>query len=273
MNTMQETNIRGRISRPARRWALATVVLAVLIVPLTACERPDAGGKGSAAVRAPGEATQIDFVEQRPGIKPYNTRFVVNADYMRIDDGPGSHDFILLDRKKRKIYRVDSQERQIMVVDTKPVKVTPPFDLKLSEKELGAMKGAPTVGGRQPMRYQFSAKGELCYDVVAVPGLMDDALKAMREFRQILADDSTITLNLIPADLQNACDLARNTFAPTRHLDHGFPIEEQRKDGYRRSLQTFDLHFKPKAGLFDLPKGYKTFSIQQFRQGQVSSTG
>jgi|GEM_PF-391506 len=267
MNTM-----RGLSKRPsACRLALAGIV-AALVLPLSACEPPN-GNPADAAARAPGEATQIDFVEQRPGIKPYNTRFVVNAKYLRIDDGPGSHDFILLDRKQRKVYRVNSSERQIMVIDTKPVKVQPPFDLKLGEKDMGPMKGAPSVGGHRPVRYQFSAKGEVCYNVVAVSGLMDDALAAMREFRQVLADDSTVTLNLIPADMQDACELARNTFAPTRHLDHGFPIEEQRKGGYQRSLKNFDLHFKPKPGLFELPKGYKTFTIQQFRQGQVSSTG
>jgi len=268
MNTMRATRKRHGGLRLA-----GTGALAVLLLALAGCEQPSGDGADHGAARAPGEATQIDFVEQRPGIKPYNTRFVVNADYLRIDDGPGSHDFILLDRKKRKIYRVNSSEQQIMVVDTKPVKVQPPFDLKLGEKDMGTMKGAPSVGGHQPVRYQFTAKGEVCYDVVAVPGLMDDAVSAMREFRQILADDSTVTLNRIPADMQDACELARNTFAPTRHLDHGFPIEEQRKGGYQRELKNFDLHFKPKPGLFELPKGYKTFSIQQFRHGQAGTPG
>lgn len=246
------------------------MVLSTGVLALTA----GCGVTGPASPTAgAGEATLINFVEQRPGIAPYSTRFAVTPKFMRIDDGSDSHDFILLNRKQHKIYRVNSEERTIMIIEPDRVKVTPPFDLRLSEKDLGPMKNAPSIGGRQPIRYQFSAKGEWCYDIVAVPGLMDDALAAMREFRQILADDSTVTFNLIPADLQDACDMARSTFAPTRHLAHGFPIEERRKDGYTRSLKNFDLHFKPKASLFELPKGYRTFTIQQFREGKAEPHG
>lgn len=241
------------------------VVTVVLATGLAGCAAP-AGTERH-------EATLINFVEhQANGGGVYRTRFVVTPAFMRIDSGPGSHDFILLNRKQRKIYRVDSGDRTIMVIDTDRIKVKPPFPLELGERDLGPMKGAPTIDGRRPVHFQFSARGQLCYDVVAVPGLMKDALAAMRQFRRILADDSTVTFNLTPADLQNACDMARSTFAPTRQLEHGFPIEERRADGHTRSLENFDRHFKPKPGLFELPKGYQTFTIQQFRSGKIRPT-
>lgn len=255
----RQPNTRARALR-----LVATPVLGTLVaLMVTACATTPAGS-------AHPQATLINFVEHRGDSAPYHTRFVVTPAFMRVDSGPGSRDFILLNRKQHKIYRVDSSDRSIMIIGPKRVKVKPPFALKLSEKDLGPMKGAPMIDGRRPLHYQFSARGKLCFDVVAVPGLMNDALAAMREFRQILADESTTTFNLTPPGMQSACDMARSTFAPTRHLAPGFPIEQRRAGGHTRSLVNFNRHFKPKPGLFKLPKGYQTYTIQQFRKGAVN---
>ncbi len=249
------------------------ILLGAAVLVVSACGDVKAGVSPSPTPSAQVAATEIIFVEQEKDIPPYQTRMVATKDYLRFDDGPGSRDFILYNRKQQVIYRVNSSDHTIMSIDDHGIAIKPPFDLNLSEKDLGPMKDAPKVAGHAPIHYQFSAKGELCYDVIAVPGLMPGALSALRAFRKVLATNSTYTFNLIPAGLHNACDMARNTFAPNRHLSHGFPIQEWRKDGYSRSLRSYNLHYRASPALFRLPRDYQRYNLQDFREGKVKLGG
>lgn len=252
---------------------MKTMMFGMMMLTATACMQRNAMADTPAGVSKRDTATEIVFVEQEKDIAPYQTRVLVTAHYLRFDDGAGARDFILYDRKRHVIYRVDSSEHTIMSVSGPGLDIKPPFPLKLSEKDLGPMKGAPRIGGHTPVHYEFSANGQLCYDVIAVKGLMPDALDALREFRKVLAADSTHTFNQIPADMHNACDMARSTFAPNRHLSHGFPIQEWRKDGYSRHLKNYTLDYQVDPGLFELPKDYQHFKVQDFREGKVRLQG
>jgi hypothetical protein len=160
-----------------------------------------------------------------------------------------------------------------MSLKHKDIEVEPPFELKLEEKNLGTMKDAPTIQGLKPLHYRFSANGEACYDVVAVDGLMPDVVEAMKAFKDILASDSKVTFNNIPADLQNACDMSMDTFASGRHLKYGFPIQEWSTNGDGRTLVNYDENFTPDPALFVLPEDYERFSVEDIRGGTVSGGG
>ena len=98
--------------------------------------------------------------------------------------------------------------------------------------------------------------------------MLPDMRKAMQTFAEILAGDSAVTFNSIPADMQNACDMAGNTFSPSRHLKLGFPIQEW-KEGYSRTLLEYKEDYPIDPKLFELPKDYFQFSVQDFREGKV----
>ena len=212
---------------------------------------------------------QLLFVEFEQGVEPYQTRLIVTPEYMRFDDGEGSVDFILYDRKKNVIYSVNSGERTVMAVEPQQVEIKPPFELKLEEKNLGTMKEAPAIEGKKPIHYQFSANGEICYDVVAVKGLMPDVVAAMKGFSDILASDSAVTFSSIPADMLNACDMSMSTFAAGRHFKHGFPIQEWSARGSGRTLVDYNDDFEVEPSLFVLPEQFKHYSIQDYREGKV----
>ncbi len=212
----------------------------------------------------------LTFVEFEKNIDPYQTRVIVTPEFMRFDDGEGSRDFILFDRKQDMIYSVNSEEQTVMSLKRKHVEATPPFKLELTEQNLGNMQDAPAIDGKLPQHYQFSANGTLCYDVVAVEGLMPEVVKAMQEFSDLLASDSKLTFNNIPADMHDACDMSMSTFAAGRHLVHGFPIQEWSAKGAGRSLLDYQLDYQPDAGLFVLPPDFRHYSVQDFREGKVS---
>lgn len=213
---------------------------------------------------------RIYFVEQEPGVEPYQTRLIVTNDYMRFDDGEGSIDFVLFDRNKSIIYSTNSVEQTVMSVTTKETTdVKPPFELKQEVKNLGVMEEAPKIQDKSPLHYQFMTNGTLCYEVVVIKDLMPDVVKAMQDFQAVLARDSKLTFHMIPADMHNACDMSMSTFAAGQHLQYGFPVQEWTPAGTGRTLIDFDVNYKADKKLFDLPENYQLYSLQDYREGKV----
>lgn len=242
--------------------------LALFTVLLMGCNQQQDTTKQHTLVSKSG-VTLLNFVEHESSVKPYPTRLIVTEKFLRFDDGEGSVDFVLLDRDKDVIYNVNSSEATVMAVHKKKVKIQPPFEFELTHKQLDDLKDAPAIEGIQPRHYQFSANGEKCYQVIAVQGLMPDVVTALQEFTDLLASDSKVTFNTLPADLQKPCDIAMNTFAAGRHLAFGFPIQEWSKKGSGRALMDYQFNYKPDESLFILPADYNHFTVQEFREGKV----
>lgn len=221
-----------------------------------------------AACQQAAETHMIMFVEEEQGIDPFQTRVLVNHQYLRFDDGVASVNYLLMDRAAKKIYTVNHQEKTIMVLERKTLDIQPPFELKHTEKKIGDMKEAPQINGKQPVHYQLSTNDQVCLDVVAVEGLLPEAVKALREFNEILASDSATTIQNFPADMQEPCMLAMTTFAPNQYLQHGFPVQEW-KSGISRHLLDFKTSFDAPPETFTLPKDYFQYTVQQFREGKV----
>lgn len=226
---------------------------------------------GSVAAREPAPVLKLDFVESEAGIAPYPTRMLVSADFLRVDDGENAGSYILFDRATRQVHSVSADSRTIMTIEPRAVDIEPPFELELSTRKMGSLKDAPPIGARQPKHYRLDANGQECYHVVAVEGLMPEAVAALREFHRVLAADSAATFASRPADLHDACDMAASTFAPTRHLAFGFPIQEWDTKGYTRSLVNYDAAFVPSeaGGAFTLPADYARFTVQALREGRA----
>lgn len=218
--------------------------------------------------------TKWVFVEQENGIAPFETRMLHNSKYLRIDDGEGSSDYVLFDREARTIYSVTGATRSILIVEEREMDAEPPFKLDLKETHIEPKEAFPEVEGREPLHYRLDANGEECSHVVAVDGLMPEGVEAMRELGQVLAGDSAATFSQIPADLHDACEMAANTFAPDRHLQFGFPIQEWDESGYSRYLQDYDVAYVPEEeNLFSLPEDYARATIEDVRAGRAGGMG
>jgi hypothetical protein len=233
------------------------ILLFVAALAVTACHKSPSN-KPSMAL----------FVEQETDVDPYKTRVIATKDYLRMDEGVDGNDFVLLDRKQQQIYSVRSDNRTIMTIAVKKVDVESPIPLKISNDRVTSTKDVPQINGKTPEHYAFSVNDKVCYEAFIVKDMLPDMVKAMYEFALILAGDSTVTFNSIPADVRNACDMANNTFAPSRHLKLGFPVQEW-KPGYSRTLLEYHEDYQVDPKLFELPKDYFQFSVQDFREGKV----
>ncbi len=235
-----------------------SLAMFVAVAVLAGCHSQDTVSKPSMAL----------FAEQEANVDPYQTRIIVDKHYMRMDDGAGGKDFVLLDRKAKMIYSINSDNKTIMTIKMRPVDIKPPIKLNMESNKVDSLKNAPSIDNKKPEHYAFSVNNKVCYEAVVVKGMLPDMVAAMKTFAKILAGDSAVTFKNIPADVQNACDMAGNTFAPTRHLDIGFPIQEWKK-GYSRTLLKFNKDYKIEPKLFELPKGYYQFAVDDFRAGKV----
>lgn len=209
--------------------------------------------------------TILIFEEQEMGTEIYHTRMLVNRDFMRIDDGEGSSDFVLMDRKKETIYSVSSEEQSILVVSktAKPAKQPWPLVNKV-EKIAGSF---PPVAGKTVHRYKLMTNGKLCIDLYAAKGLMKKEIAALKQYQNILAGEHGSIIGSVPKEMQNGCDLASNVFSPNRHLQHGFPIRQEDATGKYRQLVDYKVEKNVPATLFVLPKGYSRFSSKDMRSG------
>ena len=207
-----------------------------------------------------GTATMLMFQKQEPGLPAYPSRAIVTDRYLRLDDGVAQGDFVLFDRRARTIYSVTRDDETVFVIPPRSVDIPPPVKLDMQSTRVDDGDEVPTIAGRTPQHYRLSVAGKTCYDVVAVSGLMDGVVSAMGEFRQVLAGEHAKTLPFIPADMQEPCDLAINTFAPNWLLKYGLPVQEWDKQGNRRALLNFDPAFEVQDGLFKLPEGFRRYS-------------
>ena len=75
-------------------------------------------------------ATVVHFQEKEASTDAYHTRMIVTPEYLRFDDGKGSTDFILFDRKKRIIYSTSSMDKHTLVIKWRKVSRKMPDSLK-----------------------------------------------------------------------------------------------------------------------------------------------
>ena len=218
--------------------------------------------------------TLVLFMEQEEGVEPYQTRMIVTKNFIRIDDGKGTNSFVLYDRNKNIVYSTNPDEQTIMAVHEKKLKTDqvfePPFKLNYSVNEMPEMKDAPTIDGETAKHYQLITNDKVCYDVIAIKGLMPNVVLALTEFHKHMATDSYVTFNNLPADMHDACEMTATTFKPARQFEFGFPIQEWGKRNYSRSLVDYNTRYNAEPKLFVLPEGYKYYTVTELREGKVN---
>jgi hypothetical protein len=230
---------------------LAMVVCTVMLPSLVRSEE-----SGQALV----EVIMLRFDEQESGTDMYPVRMLISDTDMRFDDGRDDGDFVLMNRKSRSLFSVNHEEQTILVVEYRAagIELPQPPELTVTEQMDDA---APRIMGRKTVSRDYLADGELCLQVVAVPGLLEAAVDAMREYAGVLAERQKNTLESVPDFMRTPCFFARYIHAPAQYLENGLPIQERDATGYRRTLVDFDESRRVSRTVFSLPTGYDRFSL------------
>jgi hypothetical protein len=223
-----------------------------------------AADKAGGETAGPGPATVLWFDEREPGVEPYRTRMIVVRDFVRMDDGADTDDFVLFDRRTGTIHSVSHEDRTVLEVPAREVQREPPYELELTEFRQ-PQEDAPKIAGRTPEHLVFNVNGQTCYEVVAVPDLLEDAVVALRQYHRSLAGEQAQTLDWTPPEMQTPCMLANVVFHPARHLAYGFPIQEWDYRGYVRALSDYREGVTVEADLFRLPEDYRRYRLEDIR--------
>ena len=206
-------------------------------------------------------AEEVDKLVMRlfePGIEPYYSRYLVDERWLRIDEGRWSEQFILFDRREGTIYSVDHEAGSIMVVERRPLDGVSP--IPLAERVEGEPSLAYRVAGIEGEGRRVMVNGRFCQAVASLPGLLPEASKALAEYRAVLAAEHASTLDAVPPELLEGCDLALNVFHAGRHLEWGLPLEVWEARGYREQLIDVERGVTPEPGWDWVPDLYQRFS-------------
>lgn len=203
--------------------------------------------------------TLLLYQKSEPGIEPYLSRLIVTNKFMRMDEGDDNGNYLLFDRKKRHIYSITHDDGTVFEIPPRKVGLESPEVLNRTTKKLDS-GDMPDVAGKQPEHYRLSVNGEECYNVIAVSGLLENAVDAMRDFRVVLAGEHARALPFVPADMRNACEMALHTFNPEWQLEFGLPIQEWDGQGNSQSLINYKSKILFDEQLFELPEGYQHYS-------------
>lgn len=231
---------------------IAIGLLAGLLIGLSACgEKP------------PVEATVLRFTDVEPQGEPTPVRMIITPEHIRIDDGGEGRSFVLFSRRDRVIYNVSATDQMVLVIPPSATPAKPPVRLVHDVKE--ATESLPAVAGHRVRHWQLLTNGKLCYDVYAAENLLPEALAAMREFISVLAGDQAQSSPGMPRELLTPCYLANNIHAPTRYLDHGFPIRRAEPGGRVSELNDYRQSVPVDRALFVLPADLRRMNIRELR--------
>lgn len=215
------------------------------------------------------KGTVLIFTEREAGSRAesFTTRIFVSDDYLHMSDSYSPADFVLFNRKQRTIYNVTQDDKSIFVINDKPHNLKPPINIKY-EGQSQPSSAIPKIDGRQATHYRYYANDKHCYDsVVLGEDFLPDVLAAMREFRQVLANEHAATINKMPDDMLDACDLSVNIFHATKHMENGFPVREWDRRGYQRFLKDYRQGVVVPEEVFVLPKDFSQYSLEDLQKG------
>jgi len=243
---------------------LKNVVVILMTMVLVACSdnneqaAPDAKSMQEQLKKATTTMLLYDVFE--PGVESYQSRVIVTDNFIRLDENNDGNDFVLVDRKKQIVYSVSNDNDSILVVNRRPVDIPAPMEFKLSvDKKQDT--SAPQINGKDVVHYVFKVNGGACNDAMIAEGLLMNTAQALSEYRHILAGQHASTLESVPADMRNACDMASHIFHPDRHLQYGLPVQESDYSGYKRQLVDFNDDWVAALTQFILRVAFGRFSI------------
>ncbi len=182
-----------------------------------------AGAAGAA------DMTVLHYVDQDAGDPAYATRILVTPSFLRMDGGDDAGDFVLLDRKHRKLYNVMRDSRLAMVFSqgTVPPK---PADWQVRVLALPAAQG---VRG-----YRLLVGDVACSEGTVVPRAEPDAARAMAELGRVLAATQYRVWKDSPRELQHDCDLANQVWNVDAVPKLGLPNAVREFNGKARTLES-----------------------------------
>lgn len=207
-------------------------------------------------------STVVIYQDVEKGIEPYITRFIINKEFMRIDDGKPNTGYVLLNRKKDIIYSVSLENESILLIAKKLLKLKKPADLSpqvLIHKNPSKLK----LEGKQAHEFEVQVGGKHCRSNIVVNGVLPEFVAALKQYRSILANQHAQNLFKTPVNMRDKCFMSYDIYHHGLHTSRGLVLRSWDNKGKQSMLRDYKRNQTVSEQLFTLPKKYSRFKAGQ----------
>lgn len=209
------------------------------------------------------EEIEVDLllyqVSDPDGTRQSLSRVMVTESMLRMDEIgedalPG---YLIYDRKERLISSVDPGNGSIMLIgppDEEAAQPSRDIDIVVESRQL---EEAPALAGKQPQEFDVKVYGDACLTLVAVPGMMNDAMQAIQEMNAVLAERHR---RVADRGLNLDCRLTIDAFEPGLEYSKGLLLSLVGK-GEIRQLVEYRQSTLIDSEVFEAPLDYRRFPM------------
>lgn len=198
------------------------------------------------------------YDELEEGVDAQHMRYLINEQFLRIDDGSEQADFILFDVREDIIYSVNHDDQTILKIVYKKWQ-KPEFKF-IQSSEIQPVPSAPRIRNKQIYNYQYKAGTEVCTQVFLIKETWPEQMKVLHRYQQVLSGQQVATLKNTPVEFHTPCFLIDQVYHTGDYYQLGLPVQITYSRGYVKLLRDFK-EIKLDKKLFELPKKYEIYEI------------
>jgi hypothetical protein len=206
---------------------------------------------------AAGGMTEVTYMDQEATSGGYVTRYLVTDRFLRMDYGRDREDFVVFDRREKRVYNVVHDRRQVLVFAPGPVTMEPPKEWKIKDDILDDRNAQKRV--------DLIVNGVVCSRLTASERFLPEVAQALMEFQETMAATHAATYLATPPEQRDTCDLARLVLEPRRWFKYGLALDELRNDGFSRRLLNYQADIAVRPKVFEVPADYRQISAKEMR--------
>ncbi len=199
-------------------------------------------------------ALYYDEVEKGAGTQ--TMRYIINQQFVRIDNGDDAADFVLFDVNKKVIYSVNHEDQTILKIENNPW-TQPEFDFEVSVKQT-AMSKAPKIQNKTVFSYNVVADDKSCTEVFLIKDIYAEEMKVLYAYQKILSGQQVATLHHTPKDMHSPCFLVDQVYHAGDYYNIGLPVKISYSRDYVKFLKSYE-YIDSDMRLFTLPVSYKEY--------------
>lgn len=195
-----------------------------------------------------------DEIEQ--GVGSQSTRYIVNKDFLRIDDGNNQSDYILFDVKQKTIYSINHEDQTILKIENN-LWHSPKFDFRFETQQI-LMQDSPKILNKAVYSYLVKADDIVCTQVSLVKGMYPAGMQVLYQYQQVLSGQQVATLKNTPKEMHTPCFLVDQIYHTGDYYKVGLPVHISYSRGYEKFLKSFE-ESQFDFNLFKKPEGYSEY--------------
>ncbi|MCW8934011.1 MAG: hypothetical protein OQK98_04750 [Gammaproteobacteria bacterium] len=197
------------------------------------------------------------YDEAEQGAASQTMRYIVNKNYLRIDNGQDNADFILFDVEQKMIHSINHEDKTILKIENKKWQ-TPKFDFNVNA-QFKTMQDAPKISDKQVFSYFLKADDIICTQVSLIKDMFADDMQVFYQYQQVLSGQQVATLNNTPEELHTPCFLIDQIYHSGDYYKKGLPVHISYSRGYEKFLKDYK-ESEIDVKLFIKPEGYSEYT-------------